>query len=46
MKTYWGMEVQFHAFLTSALDGVERWASRPGLFTPRERAPGTPLLGG
>jgi hypothetical protein len=21
MKTYWGVEVQYHAFLTSALDG-------------------------
>jgi len=23
MKTYWGEEVQLHAFLTSALDGCE-----------------------
>jgi hypothetical protein len=35
------MEIQLHAFLTSALDGVEWIASRPGRFTPRERAPGT-----
>jgi len=38
-----------HAFLTSALDGGERSASRPGRFTPRERAPLYPLdrkLGG
>jgi hypothetical protein len=26
--------VQLHAFLTSALDGGERSASRPGRFTP------------
>jgi hypothetical protein len=29
------------AFLTSALDGGELSALRPGRFTPRERAPGT-----
>jgi hypothetical protein len=28
--------------LTSALDGNEWLASRPGRFTPRERAPGIP----
>jgi hypothetical protein len=39
MKTYWGMEVYLHAFLTSALDGGEWSASRPSRFTPRERAP-------
>jgi hypothetical protein len=33
-------------FLTSALDGGEWLASRPGRFTPRERAPGTHLIGG
>jgi len=27
--------------LTSALDGYEWLASRPGRFTPRERAPDT-----
>jgi hypothetical protein len=32
--------------LTSALDGGEWSASRPGRFTPRERAPGTHLIGG
>jgi hypothetical protein len=32
--------------LTSALDGGEWSASRPGLFTPRERAPGTHRIGG
>jgi hypothetical protein len=30
MKTYWGMEVYLHAFLTSALDGGEWSASPPG----------------
>jgi hypothetical protein len=32
--------------LTSALDGGERSASRPGRFTPSERAPGTPWIEG
>jgi len=31
--------------LTSALDGGEWSASRPGYFTPRERAPGTHWIG-
>jgi hypothetical protein len=35
------VELQFHAFLTSALDGGEWSASRPSRFIPRERAPGT-----
>jgi hypothetical protein len=34
------MEVQLHAFVTSALDGCERSASRPGRFTLEERPPG------
>jgi hypothetical protein len=41
MKTYRGAKVQFHAFLTSALDGGEWLASRPGHFTPGEKAPDT-----
>jgi hypothetical protein len=45
-KAYWGMEVQFHAFLTSALDGSEWSASGTGRFTPRKRDPGTPWIGG
>jgi hypothetical protein len=32
--------------LTSALDGDEWSASRPGRFTPKERAPGTHWIGG
>jgi hypothetical protein len=32
--------------LTSALDGGEWSASRPGHFTPRERVPGTHWIGG
>jgi hypothetical protein len=46
MKTYWGMEIYLHAFLTSALDGGEWWASRPVRFTPKKRALGTHWIGG
>jgi hypothetical protein len=46
MKTYWEVEVQLHASLTSALDGGEWLASRPDSFTPRERASGTHWIGG
>jgi len=46
MKTYWGVEVEFQAFLTSAQDGDEWSASSPDPFTPRERAPGTHWIGG
>jgi hypothetical protein len=41
MKVYWGVEVWLHAFLILALDGAQFSASRPGCFTPRERAPDT-----
>jgi len=41
MKTYYGVEVQCNAFLTSELEGFKWLASRPGRFTIRERAPGT-----
>jgi hypothetical protein len=40
------VEVYLHAFLTSALDGGEWLASRPGGSTPRERAPDTHWIGG
>jgi hypothetical protein len=32
--------------LTSALDGGEWSASRPGRFTPRQRSPGSHWIGG
>jgi hypothetical protein len=35
-----------HIFLTSALVGSEWSTSRPGRFTPGERAPGTHWIGG
>jgi hypothetical protein len=46
MKAYGGVEVKIHVFLTSALVGGEWSDSRPGRFTPGERAPGTHWRGG
>jgi hypothetical protein len=46
MKAYGGVNVSIHIFLISAFAGGERSASRPGRFTPRERAPGTTWIGG
>jgi hypothetical protein len=45
MKTYGGVDVSTHVFLTSALFGGEWSASRPGRFAPGERAPGTLWVG-
>jgi len=39
MKTYVEMEIEFHAFLTLALDGDDWTASRPALFTLRKDFP-------
>jgi hypothetical protein len=46
MKAYWGRRCIAPHSLTSALDAGEWSASRPGLFTNRERAPGTLWIGG
>jgi hypothetical protein len=43
MKTYWGVEVKFQAFLTSVLDGGEWSASRPDSFTPKEKETPVPI---
>jgi hypothetical protein len=45
MEAYWGSGGIAHS-LTSALDGDEWSASRPGRFTPRESDPGTHWIGG
>jgi hypothetical protein len=45
MKTYGGVDVYIHVFLTSALAGGEWSASRLGRFTSAERAPGTHWIG-
>jgi hypothetical protein len=46
MKAYWGWRYNYTHSLSSALDGGEWSASRPGRFTPRERAPGTHWIRG
>jgi hypothetical protein len=43
---YWGIEVELHAFLTSAPDGGEWSVSCLGCFTSGERAPSTHWTGG
>jgi hypothetical protein len=40
------VDVLIHIFLTSALVEGERSTSRPGRFTPEERAPGTHWIRG
>jgi hypothetical protein len=45
MKAYGVGVVYILIFLTLALAGGE-WSSRPGRFTPWERAPGTHWIGG
>jgi hypothetical protein len=39
MMAYGEVDVYIHTFLTSVLVGGEWSASRPGCFTPGERAP-------
>jgi hypothetical protein len=39
MKTYGGVDIETHVFLTSALVGSGWSASRPSRLTPREKAP-------
>jgi hypothetical protein len=39
MKTYGGVDVWVHIFLTSTLDGGKWSASCPGKFTPKDKAP-------
>jgi hypothetical protein len=46
MKTYGGVDVWTHVFLTTVLVGGEWSASGPGRFTPGERAPGIHWIGG
>jgi hypothetical protein len=46
MKAYEGVVVESQIFLTSALVGGKWSASSSCRFTPRERAPGTHLIGG
>jgi hypothetical protein len=46
MKAHGGVDVEIHIFLTSAVAGDEWSASRPGRFTPGERAPDTHWIGG
>jgi hypothetical protein len=45
MKKYGEVDVEIQIFLTSALVGGEWSASRPGRFTPGERAPDIYCIG-
>jgi hypothetical protein len=46
MKTYGGVDLWMHVFLTSALVGGEWLASRSDRFTPGERVPDTHWIRG
>jgi hypothetical protein len=46
MKTYGGVDVYIHVFMTSALVGGGWSASRPGSFATGETAPGVHCIGG
>jgi hypothetical protein len=46
MKAYEGVDAKIRVFLTSALIGVEREASSPGLFVLGERTSSTHWTGG
>jgi hypothetical protein len=46
MRAYGGVDIYIHIFLTSVLAGGELLPSRPGRFTPGERAPSTHWIGG
>jgi len=46
MKVYWGVEVQLHTFLISAVDGGKWSVSHTGHFTLRERTPDIHWIGG
>jgi hypothetical protein len=46
IKGHGGVDVLIHVFLTLALIGGEWWASCPGHFTSRKRAPGAHWIGG
>jgi hypothetical protein len=46
MKAYREVELQFHSFLSSALDRREWSASRPNRFRPKEGAIGAHWIGG
>jgi hypothetical protein len=46
MKTYGGVDVEIHIFLTSALVGDEWSVSRTYRFTPGKEPPVTHFIGG
>jgi hypothetical protein len=46
MKVYGGVDIWVQIFLTSAAIGNEWQLSRPGRFTPGERARGASWIGG